>query len=50
MSAPETALARLPVVPMVTRAAHADSHGQIGNLDLACRVVTTRLRAGVVLA
>jgi pimeloyl-ACP methyl ester carboxylesterase len=29
-----------------TAAEHADSHCQMGNLDLACRVVTTWLREG----
>jgi pimeloyl-ACP methyl ester carboxylesterase len=32
-----------------TAAEHADSHCQMGNLDLACRVVTTWLRDGSVL-
>lgn len=31
---------------MFTEAEHADSHCQMGNLDLACGVVTTWLRAG----
>jgi hypothetical protein len=31
-----------------TAAEHADSHCQMGNLDLACRVVTTWLRDGSV--
>lgn len=42
--------ARSVQVRMFTAAEHAESHCQMGNLDLACRVVTTWLREGVVLA
>jgi pimeloyl-ACP methyl ester carboxylesterase len=38
--------ARSVQVRMFTAAEHADSHCQMGNLDLACRVVTTWLRDG----
>jgi pimeloyl-ACP methyl ester carboxylesterase len=40
--------ARSVQVRMFTAAEHADSHCQMGNLDLACRVVTTWLRDGLV--
>ena len=35
--------ARSVTVRMFTKAEHADQHCQIGNLDLACRVLTTWL-------
>jgi pimeloyl-ACP methyl ester carboxylesterase len=41
--------ARSVQVRTFTAAEHADSHCQMGNLDLACRVVTTWLRDGRVL-
>jgi pimeloyl-ACP methyl ester carboxylesterase len=41
--------ARSVQVRMFSRAEHADRHCQMGNLDLACRVVTTWLRDGEVL-
>jgi hypothetical protein len=41
--------ARSLQVRMFTRPEHADSHCQMGNLDLACRVVTTWLREASVL-
>ena len=40
--------ARSVQVRLFTAAEHADSHCQMGNLDLACRVVTTWLRDGLV--
>jgi len=40
--------ARSVYVRTFTAAEHADSHCQMGNLDLACRVVTTWLRDGSV--
>jgi len=40
--------ARSVYVRTFTAAEHADSHCQMGNLDLDCRVVTTWLRDGSV--